>query len=102
MFGAIGLLAISLTLVLLGNLSRRMGIMTRARPYYILLYVASLLMALGAFFRLFFLTGNLAQFAEIVQNTVYTLLADGLPAMGITLALFVAWYYWSWLLAERD
>lgn len=76
--------------------------MTHSRPYYVGLYVAAVLMWSGALVRFLYLVEALADFPEIVQNSIYVFLADGLPALAITLALLVAWYYWSWLLAERD
>jgi hypothetical protein len=91
-----------MSFVLLGRLSQRMGTMTHARPYYVGFYLAAVFMWGGAFMRLLDVTNSLAVFPEIVQNSIYVLLADGLPALAITIALLVAWYYWSWLLAERD
>jgi hypothetical protein len=36
------------------------------------------------------------------NETGWVLLYNGLPALAVTLGLFVAWRYWSWLLAERN
>jgi hypothetical protein len=89
-------------MVMLARISRRMGQYTHARRYYRLLYIAACLCWLGTLFHTLLAFNGLAQFSEIVQNSVYVLLADGMPALGLVIALGVAWYYWSWLLAERD
>lgn len=93
---------IGITMLLLARLSRRMGTYTHVQSWYRVLYAAAVLLWIGALVRLVFQTQLLAELPEIVQNSLYVLLANALPAVGITLALLVAWYYWSWLLAERD
>lgn len=100
--GLLGPIGIGALLWLLGRLSQRLGRVTRSRPYFIGLYVAAMLVWLGTLARLVFLTGGLASLAESQQNRLVTLLGQGLPALGLTLGVVVIWYYWSWLLAERD
>ena len=100
--GQIGLLSIGVALVVLARLSQRLGSVTHVRPYYGLLYVAAGLVWGGALVRLYFLTRPDASLDMPNQRLLYTLLSDGLPAAGLTLGLLVTWFYWSWLLAERD
>lgn len=103
LLGLIGLLAIGATLWVLGRLSQRLGRVTRARPRFRLLYASALLIWGGALARaLFFIESQRTQRPITHDNVLYTLFGDGLPAVGITLGLLVTWYYWSWLLAERD
>lgn len=92
---AILFFALGFALLVLARLSRRLGQVTKARPYYRGLYLAALVLWGGA-------AGRLAFTAEMNDNILVTLVNDGLPALGVTLGLAVAWYYWSWLLTERD
>lgn len=102
MLGIVGLLALGIVLWLFGRISQRMGQTLNTRPYYIGLYISAVLLWTGAVFRFIFLTGHLPSWGESVQNILYILMADGLPSLGVTIGLLVAWYYWSWLLAERE
>jgi len=100
LLGILGWLAIGWALVVIGLLSRRLGRVTHAKPYYWGAFVAAFLVWLGALVRVF----SFAQpdFTLAATNLWHVLLVDGLPALGMTLGLLVTWYYWSWLLAERD
>lgn len=100
--GVIGYLSIGVALLVIAGLSRRLGHVTHARPYFIGNYLAAVLIWLGALARFYFITGGQGNPAASDGNLVYILLIDGLPALGVTIGLIVTWYYWSWLLAERD
>ena len=100
--GLFGYFSISIAMVVLARLSQRLGSVMHVRAYYLGLYMSAVLIWLGIISRIVFLTSSLATFQNLNQNTIYVLLCDGLPALAITIALIVVWYYWSWLLAERD
>ena len=100
--GLLGYGGVAVALLVLARLSHRLGLVTHARPRYRWLYLAALLVLAGAGVRLFYLTNSDLSDDNLKQNMVYILICDGFPALGITLALLVTWYYWSWLLAERD
>lgn len=100
--GLVGYFAIGIALIIIGRLSQRLGKVTQARPYFIGNYVSAGLIWAGALVRFYFITRGQADLPAQDDNLVYILLSDGLPALGITLGLLVTWYYWSWLLAERD
>lgn len=95
----IGIVAIALLLIVLGLISRRLGRVTHAKGYYRLFFVSALLMLMGAGGRMWsaFRPDDL-----IYDNIWWILIYNGAPTLGLTLAVVVAWYYWSWLLAERD
>lgn len=97
----IGMSSISVALVVLGVLSRRIGRVTRTRAYYIGLYVAAGLVAVGPLARLVNFMGWLVPLENLQHNILWLLLYNGLPCVGITIGVVVAWRYWSWLLAER-
>ena len=100
--GLLSYFAIGCAMVVLARLSQRLGSVTHARPYYIGLYVAAVMIWAAMLVRLLFITSPDISLGAANQNLVYTLLSDGLPALSVTLALVITWYYWSWLLAERD
>lgn len=87
-----------MALVVIGLLSRRLGEATRAAPYHIGFYVAAGLVLVSVLARLF----NLLFVPATVDDPLWIALYSGLPALAVTIGVFVAWRYWSWLLAERD
>ncbi len=101
-FNLFGLVSVSIALVILGQLSRRLGNVTGSRKRFRWFYVAALLVGAGAIMRYYIQTVLQAMPEAPSAKVVYTIISDGLPAIGITLGLVVTWYYWSWLLAERD
>lgn len=100
--GLLGWTAVAVALFVLARLSRRLGMVTHAQPHYRGLYVAALLVFSGVAARLSYLTNFIGSGGDVTHNLVYIVLCDGLPAFGVTLGVMVTWYYWSWLLAERD
>jgi hypothetical protein len=100
--GLLGPLAIAVTLWILARLSERLGRVTHARPYYRGLYVAAALVGLNFLLRAVNIFAGFAVSEELNQNILWIVVYNGLPALAVTLAILVAWYYWSWLLAERD
>lgn len=94
----VGPISIFILLIVLALLSKRMGSVTRAAPYYGGFYVAALFMGMSIGLRLFDDTPRLAE----SQSPVHVLIYTGLPALAVTIAVIVAWRYWSWLFAERS
>lgn len=102
MVGLLGFVAIGIAMVVLGRLSARLGRVTNARPYFIGNYIGAICVWTSVIFRFYFITRVQSNFTASDDTLLYILLIDGLPALGITISLIVTWYYWSWLLAERD
>ncbi|MBC7812502.1 MAG: hypothetical protein H7175_15215 [Burkholderiales bacterium] len=96
----------SVTLVVMGLLSKRLGSSTQTPPYYVGFYISALMVIGGVVVRLLdFISvqGNALALREAHPDTVLrVLLYNGLPALGVTIGVIVAWRYWSWLLAERN
>lgn len=101
-FGALGMTSIAITLLIMGTLSQRLGRVTKAPIYYIGFYVAAGLVGLGAIARIVNLTDDISASSELHEKVLWVLLYNGGPVAGITIGLFFAWRYWSWLLAERS
>lgn len=98
----VGNTSIAVVMIILAKLSQRLGHVTLARHYYLGLYLASVLVLSGVIVHAFLLGQGIDGGLELQQEVVWVLLIKGLPALGITIALLVVWYYWSWLLAERN
>ncbi len=101
LFGLVGPLAICVMLVVMGLLSKRLGSVTRIPRYYLGFYLASGLMGLSILARLLDIGRGSEVANEVGKDTFHVLMFIGLPSIALTLALVVAWRYWSWLLAER-
>lgn len=99
LLAGLGMGAVALMLVLMGLLSRRLGRVTHAVPHYRLFFIASGLVTVGALARF---GAFITQTSHLQTQVEWVLVYNGLPALGLTLAVISAWYYWSWLLAERD
>jgi hypothetical protein len=102
LFGLLGSIAITIALMVLGLLSKRLGSVTRTPHYYIWFYFATGLMLVSILARLVNLGHDAAFGATLVNDEISVLLYAGLPAIALTLGVVVAWRYWSWLLAERN
>lgn len=100
--GLLAYLSMAVAMLVLARLSQRLGTVTHAKSNYYWHYLAAALICAGALSRLYFITIGQDSLEAANQKLVYTLLSDGLPAVGITIGLIVTWHYWSWLLAERD
>lgn len=97
-----GNISIGMVMVILARLSQRLGYVTHARQHFIWLYVAAALVWLGTGFQAFMLGRGINGQLQLHQDIGWVLLIKGLPALGVMVGLVVVWYYWSWLLAERD
>ncbi len=102
LLGLLGPLSICITFVLLGLLSRRLGRVTRTRPFYIGFYIAALLVGFSALARVLHLGLDAELIVRLHAEELLVLAYSGLMALGVTIAAFVAWRYWSWLLSERS
>jgi hypothetical protein len=95
----LGLTLLAGSLVWLALLSRRLGRVTHAPPYYIGLLVAAGMLLLAAAVRG---VNDIRGVEASPESALWVAVYTGLPAFAVTTALVFAWRYWSWLLAERD
>lgn len=93
-------IGVIVTLVVLARLSQRLGAVTHARPYYRWYYGAAVLVGVGQVVHILTLQPPLAASPNL--TILGMIMHDGFQALGLTIGLIVTWYYWSWLLAERD
>jgi hypothetical protein len=97
----IGVAGIGVALFVLGSLSQRLGSVTRAPRFYVGFYLGALLVSISVLARLLNIGRGTGAAQELVRDPFWVVLYIGLPAFALTLGVFIAWRYWSWLLAER-
>jgi hypothetical protein len=102
LFGLLGLSSIGVALLVMGLLSKRLGSVTRAPRAYFGFYAAGILVAISLLARLLNVGRGVDVAADLNRDFGWVILYNGLPALAVTIGLFVAWRYWSWLLAERN
>lgn len=98
----VGPLSVAVALMIMGRLTRRFAKAAGHSRWYLGFFLAALLVVLGVVARLLNLTQSAGDLNFIVDDANRILLYHGLPALGITLGVVIAWRYWSWLLAERN
>lgn len=102
LIGFVGYGSITFALIVLGRLSQRLNSVTHTPSYYIGLYIAAFVLVAGRLAHTLLLIFPPRWVNEPRGEIVLTLLGSALPAVSITISLVIVWYYWSWLLAERD
>jgi hypothetical protein len=92
----IGPASISLALLVLASLSRRLGEVTKRPPLYRWFLVGAALVGLSIVLRVLTIdpAGRL--------GSQVALLYDVPLVMGLLVSVIVAWRYWGWLLYEQD
>jgi hypothetical protein len=84
-----------LMLWVMAQISRRFGEVTHRPPLYRGFYAAMLLMLIPLGVRLLAIGHSL-------ENTVEALIYNLPFALSLTLAIFIAWRYWGWLVYARE
>jgi len=94
--------SIGILLFVFARISGRLGDVTRSRPYYLGLYGAAILSWLSALVQLLDIWYEYSNSSNVSTQTLWIFIHKGLLATAITVGLLIVWYYWSWLIAERD
>jgi hypothetical protein len=102
LLGLLGPISICVAMIVVGLLSKRLGRVTRTPHYYIGFFGAAVLMGISILARLLNLGHGPTSAVELNHDPLWVLLYIGLPAAALTIAVVIAWRYWSWLLAERS
>jgi hypothetical protein len=99
--GTVALLAVAGALVMLGQLSQRLGEVMGMSAHYRWYYVSAASVGLSMLARLLIISVQTAPQAPVFLSTPsFRLLGYHIPlAAGVTVGLFVTLYYWKWLLA---
>src|SRR4051812_5232386 len=93
--GLAGPIAIVIALLVMALLSQRLGAVTRRAPLYRWFFVSVACVSVGLIWRF------LSLIAPDQMGHANPIYYDVPLALGLVIALIVAWRYWSWLLSER-
>lgn len=101
--GSVGLASLIYAFLILAQLGRKLGAVTKMPPYYRVYYVAVSFLGLALLMRLV----RASVFSSPPQDTfalyapLFYLWLYHLPlALGVTIGLATTWYYWHWLLKD--
>lgn len=103
--GSMGLIAVIYMLLILAQFGRKLGAVTKMRPFYRGYYVAVGLLGVALVMRLlrasvFWAPANSTP--PSLNDPLFYLFLYHLPlAIGMGLSLAITWHYWKWLLKER-
>lgn len=93
LLSAAGPLSIGVSLVVVGLLSQRLGAVTKMHGHYRWFFVAAAFVGFSALIRLLQVNAG--------EDSTLSLIYSATFALGITIGVVAAWYYWSWLFGER-
>jgi len=103
--GSLGLTSVIFILVILARFGRKLGAVTKMRPFYYVYYVAIGCLCLALLVHLVRASVILApaeSVPSVLADPTFYLLLHHLPmAIALSISLGVTWHYWSWLLKER-
>jgi len=103
--GSVGLASLLFALVVLAQFGRKLGAVTKMKPYYKGYYGAIAFVGVAFVVRLIRAAVFWAPpetIPSVLSAPVFYLIFYHLPlAIGLSLGLGLTWHYWSWLLKER-
>lgn len=100
--GPVGLVALVSTIFLYGNLSRRLGAVTKMPSYYRWFLVSSAFLVLATSVCILRSAAYLVneEGVAFLVSPEFGFLFFHIPLfVGATISVIVTWYYWSWLLS---
>lgn len=99
---ALGPLSMTIVLLVLAELSRRLGAVLKIPPWHRGYYIAAGLTIISVVVRLFSLSLSAQEFStkhgDDILSLTYTLSLAG----GVCLGLIITWRYWGWLVYASD
>lgn len=101
----LGLCAAFYMLFIFVNLSRRLGNVTKMKPYYRGLYLSMALIFVAIVAHLLRATALLNPIALpeiLVSDSFYFVTYYVSMALGVTISMVIVLRYWGWLFSERD
>lgn len=99
--GTLGPVAMMITLLILGELSRRLGQVTKAKPIYRSFYVSAGLCAVSVVVRLLHV-GAQGDAFSIEQRQQLAFLYIAPLSAGLLISIVTAWRYWGWLIYASE
>lgn len=103
--GSMGLISLTYALLVLAQFGRKLGAVTKMKPFYRGYYVAACFVGLALIVRLIRASVFLAPpdtIPTLLNSALFYLFFYHLPlAIGLSVGLAITWRYWSWLLKEQ-
>lgn len=99
-----GLIAIIYVVLILAELSQRLGAVTKMRRYYLGFYIGGIFFVISLISRVLKISvfSTRQQNLAFLNEDVFYLLTYHAPlAIGTTISLAVTLLYWGWLLKEK-
>jgi hypothetical protein len=102
---SMALVSLLYALMILSRFGRKLGAVTKMRPFYRGYYLAVCLVGVALVVRLIRVTvfwAPVDAIPSVLNSPILYLLLYHLPlAIGLSLGLVITWHYWSWLLKEQ-
>ena len=103
--GVVGLIAIMYLLYIFANLSRRLGAVTKMKPYYRGYYVALAFLSVSLVARIVLSSLALSPPSsrpDLLSSWFFSLAVYHIPfVIAMAISVGITWQYWSWLLKEK-
>lgn len=94
-------IAIMLMLVVFAELSRRLAVVVRAKPFHRWFYVAAVCVAISMIYRLLNI-GRSADYFDINDHPEVAAWYIVPMAIGLFAGIVMAWRYWGWLIYASE
>jgi hypothetical protein len=102
LLAAVAPIAITVMLLVLKELSKRLGAVLKLGQQHRLYYVAACLTGSSAIIRLLSISFTLSDFHTDSGDTLFGLLYSLTLMSGVVLGLVITWRYWGWLVYASD
>jgi hypothetical protein len=102
LLGTFGPISIIVTLVILAELSRRLGDVLSISSAYRAYYLAAFCCLVSVAVRLYSLQFSTEDFRDMSGNHLVALLYSVPLAISVGIGVIVTWYYWGWLVYASD
>jgi hypothetical protein len=104
LIGTTGTISLIILFYVLARLSERFGSVVKMRPLYQYYYLALFLALIGSTTHVMVArSASTPTIPNWVTNPWFVVVAYHLPlAIAVSIALYVTWHYWSWLITDRN
>ena len=103
LLGTTGTLSLIILFFVLARLSERFGAVVKMNPLYRYYYLSLLLAIIASATHIAVVRVDSPDIPDWVVNPWFLIVAYHLPLMAaVTIAIYVTWQYWGWLITEHN